>query len=60
MSSCNRGPLDMVAAVGTLLGALFGCSACLTSIVFCSARDQRPLLVTAFFPVGVVHGSGGW
>jgi hypothetical protein len=37
-------------------------SAWLTSIVFCSANDERPLLIAsaAFFPIGVVHGIGVW
>jgi hypothetical protein len=37
-------------------------SAWLTSIVFCSANDQRRLLIAAaaFFPIGVVHGIGVW
>ena len=37
-------------------------SAWLTSIVFCSANDERPLLIAAatFFPIGVVHGVGVW
>jgi hypothetical protein len=41
---------------------LFVYSAWLTSIVFCSAHGQRPLLIAgaAFFPIGVVHGIGVW
>jgi hypothetical protein len=37
-------------------------SAWLTSIVFCSANHERPLLIAAatFFPIGVVHGIGVW
>lgn len=37
-------------------------AAWLTSIVFCSANDHRPLLIAAatFFPIGVVHGVGVW
>ena len=37
-------------------------SAWLTSIVFCSANDDRRLLIAAaaFFPIGVVHGIGVW
>jgi hypothetical protein len=37
-------------------------SAWLTSIVFCSTNDERPLLIAAaaFFPIGVVHGIGVW
>jgi hypothetical protein len=33
-----------------------------TSIVFCAANNDRPLLVGAatFFPIGVVHGVGVW
>jgi hypothetical protein len=40
----------------------FAYSAWLTSIVFCSAHDERPLLIAAatFFPVGVAHGIGVW
>jgi hypothetical protein len=50
----------------TLAGAVFGVlliySARLTSIVFCATNGQHPLLIAgaAFFPVGVVHGIGGW
>jgi hypothetical protein len=41
---------------------LFIYAAWLTSIVFCSANDERPLLIAAatFFPIGVVHGVGVW
>lgn len=41
---------------------LFTYAAWLTSIVFCSANDQRALLIAAatFFPIGVVHGVGVW
>jgi len=41
---------------------LLGYSAWLTSIVFCSANGQRPLLIAGatFFPIGIVHGVGVW
>ena len=58
----RQGPMDMNTAVAFLLLGLFSYSAWLTSIVFCSANDERPLLIAAaaFFPVGVVHGVGVW
>jgi len=45
-----------------LLFAALCYSAWLTSIVFCAGNGMRPLLVAgaAFFPVGIVHGSGVW
>ena len=58
----RHGPMDMPTAVVILLTGLFVYSAWLTSIVFCSVNDERPLLIAAaaFFPVGVVHGIGVW
>jgi hypothetical protein len=54
--------MDLGTAAGILLSGMFVYSAWLTSIVFCSANDERPLLIAAaaFFPVGVVHGVGVW
>jgi hypothetical protein len=58
----RAGPLDMSTAAVIMFAGLFIYSARLTSIVFCSAHDERPLLIAAaaFFPVGVVHGIGVW
>ena len=55
-------PMDMSTAAAIILAGTFIYSAWLTSIVFCSAHDERPLLIAAaaFFPVGVVHGIGVW
>jgi hypothetical protein len=55
-------PMDMSTAAVIVLAGMFIYSAWLTSIVFCSAHDERPLLIAgaAFFPVGVVHGIGVW
>ncbi len=55
-------PMDMSTAAAIILAGMFTYSAWLTSIVFCSAHDERPLLIAAaaFFPVGVVHGIGVW
>jgi hypothetical protein len=54
--------MDMSTAGIFMLAVLFTYSAWLTSIVFCSAHDERPLLIAAaaFFPVEVVHGIGVW
>jgi hypothetical protein len=45
-----------------MLAGTFTYSAWLTSIVFCSAHNARPLLITAaaLFPIGVIHGIGVW
>jgi hypothetical protein len=58
----RNGPMDARTAAVMLLMGTFTYSAWLTSIVFCSANDERPLLIAAaaFFPVGVVHGVGVW
>jgi hypothetical protein len=58
----RTGPMDMSTAAMIMLTGMFTYSAWLTSIVFCSAHDERPLLIAAaaFFPVGVVHGVGVW
>jgi hypothetical protein len=58
----RAGPMDMNTAGAILLTGLLTYSAWLTSIVFCSAHCNRPLLIAAaiFFPVGVVHGVGIW
>jgi hypothetical protein len=55
-------PMDMSTAAMIMLAGMVTCSAWLTSIVFCSAHHERPLLIAAaaFFPVGVVHGVGVW
>jgi hypothetical protein len=58
--------MDMSSAAVIMLAGMFTNSAWLTSIEFCSAHDDRPLLIAAatFFPIGVVHGIGvgfgGW
>jgi hypothetical protein len=58
----QNGPMDPLVLVTFLLTGLLGYSAWLTSIVFCSANGQRPLMIAAaaFFPIGVVHGLGVW
>jgi len=55
-------PMDLSTASLIVLTGLFTYSAWLTSIVFCSAHDERGLLIAAaaFFPVGIVHGIGVW
>jgi hypothetical protein len=40
-------PMDMSTAGIFMLAVLFTYSAWLTSIVFCSAHDERPLLIAA-------------
>ena len=47
--------MDIGTAAAIILAGTFTYSAWLTSIVFCSAHDERPLLIAAaaFFPVGV-------
>jgi hypothetical protein len=56
------GAMDLPTAMSILLGGAFCYSAWLTSIVFCAASGQRPLLIAAasFFPIGIVHGIGVW
>jgi hypothetical protein len=55
-------PIDFSTVAAILLTCMIAYSAWLTSIVFCSAHNDRPLLIAAaaFFPVGVVHGIGIW
>jgi hypothetical protein len=55
-------PMDMSTAAVFLLAVMCTHSAWLTSIVFCSAHDERHLLIAAasFIPIGVVHGIGVW
>jgi hypothetical protein len=55
-------PTDMSTAATIVCVGLLSYSAWLTSIVFCSANGERPLLIAAatFFPIGVVHGIGVW
>lgn len=54
--------MDFQTATIIVATVVFAYSAWLTSIVFCSAHDDRPLLIAsaAFFPVGVAHGIGIW
>jgi hypothetical protein len=54
--------MDMCTAAVILLAGTFTYKVWLTSIVFCSANDERPLLIAAaaLFPVGVVRGIGVW
>ena len=54
--------MDFKTLITLGLAWLFIYAAWLTSIVDCSANDQRPLLIAAatFFPIGVVHGVGVW
>ena len=58
----QNGPMDPAVLVIFLLAGLLGYSAWLTSIVFCAAHGERPLMIAAaaFFPIGVVHGLGVW
>jgi len=58
----TQAPLDFQTAAMIVVTVLFAYSAWLTSIVFCSAHAERPLLIAAatFFPVGIVHGIGIW
>jgi len=62
MKWLRREPMDFNTAMLLMLIGLFVYSAWLTSIIFCSANDHRPLLIAsaAFFPIGVVHGVGVW
>jgi len=62
MRVARLGPMDLLTALSILLVGAFCYSAWLTSIVFCAASGQRPLLIAAaaFFPVGIVHGIGVW
>jgi|SRR5271166_518714 len=54
--------MDAKTAATLILAGMFTYSAWLTSIVFCAAHGERPLLIAAaaFFPVDVVHGIGVW
>jgi hypothetical protein len=58
----RTGPMDGTTAGVIMLVGMFSYSAWLTSIVFCSTHDNRPLLIAApaFIPVGLVHGIGVW
>ena len=58
----RTGPMDFRTVITLAAMGLLIYSAWLTSIVFCSANDERPLLIAAatFFPIGVVHGIGVW
>jgi hypothetical protein len=51
--------MDISIAAVIMPASAFTYSAWLTSIVFCSTHDNRPLLIAAaaFFPVGLVHGN---
>jgi hypothetical protein len=56
------GAIDLRTVLSVLLGSAFCYAAWLTSIVFCAASGQRPLLIASatFFPIGIVHGVGVW
>lgn len=58
----RSGAMDLKTLISIAVTWLFIYSAWLTSIVSCSANDQKSLLIAAaaFFPVGVVHGVGVW
>jgi hypothetical protein len=58
----RTGPMNLCTFAGIMLTGLFTYSAGLTSFVFCTANNARPLLIAAaaFFPVGVVRGIGVW
>lgn len=62
MRAARLGGIDLSTALLMLTSGLFCYSAWLTSIVFCAATGQRPLLIAAatFFPIGIVHGIGVW
>ncbi len=62
MRVANLGAMDVRAGLTIMSAAAVCYSAWLTSIVFCAANDERPLLIAsaAFFPVGIVHGIGVW
>jgi len=55
-------PMDVETMLALMAGGLFAYAAWLTSIVYCAANHDRPLMIAAaaFFPVGVVHGIGIW
>jgi hypothetical protein len=61
MQMARLGAMDLPTALAFVGGAAVCYAAWLTS-VFCAAHGMRPLLIAAaaFFPVGVVHGIGGW
>lgn len=58
----KAGSMDIRTLMTLASAWLFLYAAWLTSIVFCSANGQRPLMIVSaiFFPVGVVHGIGVW
>jgi hypothetical protein len=58
----SRDAMDLTTATSLVLGFLTAYAAWLTSIVFCAANGNRPLMIAAatVFPVGVVHGLGVW
>lgn len=58
----DSGPIDLTVLVSFALFVIATYSAWLTSIVYCAANGQRPLMIAAaaFFPVGIVHGIGVW
>jgi hypothetical protein len=62
MRVARLGAMDGPTVLSILAAGAFCYAAWLTSIVFCAASGQRPLLIAAasFFPIGVVHGIGVW
>ena len=62
MRVARLGGMDLTTALSILMAGAFCYAAWLTSIVFCAASGQKPLLIAAatFFPVGIVHGIGVW
>lgn len=62
MRVANLGAMDIRTVLTIMATGAICYSAWLTSIVFCAANDERPLLIAsaAFFPVGIVHGIGVW
>ena len=58
MRVARFGSMDIPTAGSLLVAAGLAYSAWLTSIVFCAANDQWPVLIASasFFPVGIVHG----
>jgi hypothetical protein len=62
MKRLRNWPMDIRTAMILASLGLIVYAAWLTSIVFCSVNDLRPLLIASatFFPIGVVHGIGVW
>lgn len=57
-----RDPMSAKTLIAIVVSVPIAYSAWLTSLVFCSVNDHRPLLIAsaAFFPIGIIHGLGIW